>query len=85
MTQVWLLDEDGFYLWKNIFVEEVGDNMTIQPLLVGYIKPKWNGSEWEEGATEQEILEWKQLQPKTQKSDVEFMQEQLTQLIINQL
>lgn len=29
----------------------------------GFIKPKWNGTEWEEGATETEVAEWNKLHP----------------------
>lgn len=64
MTQVWLLDEDGFFTGVSKFVEEVETNMAIQPLLVGYVKPKWTGREWIEGATDEEIQEWKNSLPK---------------------
>jgi len=29
----------------------------------GFIKPKWNGSEWVEGATDEETAEWNELHP----------------------
>ena len=85
MTQVWLLDENKFFTGESKFVEEVEDNMTTEPLLVGYVKAKWTGREWIEGASEEEIKEWQDTQQKTGKTELETMKEQLTQLIIKQL
>lgn len=59
MIQVWLLDENNFYKCESIFVKEVKENMTTVPLLVGYVKPKFTGNEWVEGATTEEIQEYK--------------------------
>ena len=59
--QVWML-KDNFYIGETKFVEEVTENMTDVPLLVGYIKPYFNGTKWVEGATEEEIKEYKQAQ-----------------------
>lgn len=58
MTQVWLIDSQGFYLNESKFVEEVSENMTTTPLLIGYIKARLVDNEWIEGATEQEIAEY---------------------------
>jgi len=33
------------------------DNWTLTPYLGGFVKEFWNGTEWIESATEQEILE----------------------------
>ena len=85
MIQVWLLDENNYFTGESIFVEEVTEQMTTEPLLIGYVKAKWTGNEWVEGATEEELKEWEEAQPKPQKTEQEFMKEQLTQLIINQL
>lgn len=85
MTQVWLLDENKFFTGISKFVEEVEENMTTEPLLVGYVKAKFTGREWIEGATDEEIQQWENSRPKLQKTEIEIMQEQLTQLIINQL
>ena len=85
MIQVWLLDEQNYFTGESIFVEEVADNMTTKPLLIGYVKAKWTGEEWDEGATEEEIKEWQDTQQKTGKTELETMKEQLTQLIIKQL
>lgn len=60
--QVWIIDKNGFYAGESKFVQEVTDLMTTVPLLVGYVKPKFNGTEWTEGATEEEVEAWKQSQ-----------------------
>lgn len=62
MKQVWLLDKNNFFTGDSIFVKEVEESMTTIPLLVGYIKPKWTGNEWIEGATEEEIQIWEEIQ-----------------------
>lgn len=62
MIQVWLTDRQGFYQGESTFVEELLENMTTEPLLIGYVKPKLVGGLWIEGATEEEITEWKQSQ-----------------------
>lgn len=64
MIQAWLLDEDNYFIGESTFVEESTENMTTEPLLVGYIKAKWTSEEWIEGATEEEIQAWKDSQPK---------------------
>ena len=64
MIQVWLLDEYNYFTGESVFVEEVTENMTTEPLLVGYVKAKWTGEEWIEGATDEELKEWVEAQPK---------------------
>lgn len=59
MMQVWLYDKNKVFT-ESIFVDAVGENMTIEPLLVGYIKPTFNGADWIEGATEKEIKAWEE-------------------------
>ena len=61
IKQTWTIDEQGFYLGESTFIneEEMTDLMITTPILIGYIKPKWNGIEWVEGATEEEIQAWK--------------------------
>ena len=60
MIQVWLYDENKVFI-ESIFVDEVIENMTTIPLLVGYVKPTFNEElqEWFEGATAEEIQKWK--------------------------
>lgn len=58
MIQVWHLDENKFFTGVSEFANEGDFNevtMTTVPLLVGYVKPKFNGTEWVEGATVEEI------------------------------
>lgn len=56
--QVWKISKDGFYTGETYFVDENESNEVITPLLVGYLKPKWNGTEWVEGANDVEIKQW---------------------------
>lgn len=81
MIQVWLLDENNFFIGESIFVEEVKEGMTTVPYLVGYVKGKLVNDEWVEGATEEEIKIWQQSQCKQELTTDQM----LTQLIINQL
>lgn len=60
MIQVWLFDENNIFTGVTKVVKEVVENMTDIPLLVGYIKPLFNGIRWEEGATAEEIEQWKE-------------------------
>lgn len=62
MVQVWLLDKLGFFTGESVFVEKIEENMTTEPLLIGYVRAKWTGEEWVEGATEEEIKEWQDTQ-----------------------
>jgi len=55
MIQIWEYDENGFFT-ESVFVKEVKENMTETPIEVGYYKAKWNGTEWVEGATQEEII-----------------------------
>lgn len=78
MIQVWLLDEDNYFTGESIFVEEVTENMTTEPLLVGYVKAKWTGREWIEGATDDKIKEWEeQNKPHPQEpTEIEILQQE---------
>lgn len=59
MIQVWIYDKNNVFT-ESTFVEEVMENMTTVPLLVGYVKPTFTGREWVEGATDEEIKEWQE-------------------------
>ena len=61
MKQVWIIDEKGFFI-EDKLVSEVKEKMITVPILIGYIKPKWDGATWIEGATEEEIKKWEQSQ-----------------------
>lgn len=76
--QVWLIDDKGYYMNVTKNVDKVGENMTDTPLMVGYIKPYFNGTEWVEGATEEEIQTWKdsqQIEICTPKTNQELQEE----------
>lgn len=52
-------NEDGdtkakiqYYTLKN------GESLLDEPIPSGHIKPRWNGAEWEEAATPEEIEKW---------------------------
>ena len=62
MVQVWKIDNKNIYTGESYFIEKPSINEIITPILIGYVKPKWNGTEWIEGATEQEIQEWENSQ-----------------------
>lgn len=57
MIQVWLYNEDNIFI-ESTFVDELQDGMTTVPLLIGYVKPTFNGIDWFEGATQEEIDTW---------------------------
>ncbi len=81
MIQVYKIDENGFY--KRIDeVEELDELCITTPMTIGYVKPKWNGVEWIEGATQQEIYEWNlEHQSKPQEpSELELLKEQVINL-----
>ena len=78
MIQVFIYDENGFYI-DSKFTEELGENMTVKPILIGRVKPKFDkeADEWVEGATEEEIKEWEANQPKPQPSETEKLKQEL--------
>lgn len=79
MIQVWLIDKDGYFTGDTDMVDNVESYMVTKPYTVGYIKGYWNGSDWEEGATQEEIEEWN----KTNKIDIcpkPTAEERITQL-----
>lgn len=62
MVQVWIIDNNNFYTGESYFVEEPSTNEVVTPITVGYVKPKWDGDGWTEGATEEEVQAWKDSQ-----------------------
>lgn len=59
MTQVWLIDKQGFYTFKTYHVKEVNELEIEIPCNTckenTFYKPRWDGEKWIEGATQQEI------------------------------
>lgn len=62
MIQVWKVDNEGYFTGESDFKEEKELNQfdIIEEITVGYIKARWNGSKWIEGATEEEIRQFKE-------------------------
>lgn len=81
MIQVWVYDKDKVFVESKL-VEEVGQNMTTVPLLVGYVKPTFTGREWIEGATDEEIKEWQETnKPKPQEPNkMEVLEKKVAEL-----
>lgn len=72
--QAFIYDENGFFKTSE-FVDELGENMTTKPILIGRVKPKFDTklNEWIEGATNEEIKEWEGKQPKPQLTEIKFL------------
>lgn len=54
-----VIDENGFFVCDD-FLDELTENAVETPCPDGFYKPKWDGTQWIEGLTEQEITELKQ-------------------------
>jgi hypothetical protein len=57
MKQVYKIDSDGFYL-EPVIIEDADtlpDNCVEEFPTKGLYKHRWNGQEWEEGLTQEEI------------------------------
>lgn len=88
LMQVWLLDVNKFWTGECDFVKEVLENHATKNVSVGKVKPKWDRDlqDWIEGATEEEIQEWKDAQQidncpsKTTEEKVEELDQKLTDL-----
>lgn len=82
MIQVWEYNEQKVFT-RTTMIEQMKQNMTTIPLKVGYIKPTFNDSiqEWFEGATEQEINEWKEAnKPIQEPNEVEILKQEVETL-----
>ena len=81
MIQVWLYDKNNVFTESKL-VYEVAENMTVIPLLVGYVKPTFNEElqQWYEGATEEEIQKWQEENKVVhQPSEMEILKTELEQ------
>lgn len=56
MIYVKLIDENGMFI-EDAFVTELSDFTIETPCPSGFYRPRWNGEEWVEGLTQQEIDE----------------------------
>ena len=57
-------DENGFYLSHNYYDKKPKGNCTDVHISETFIKPRFNGSEWIEGATDEEILNAREIPEK---------------------
>ena len=62
MIQVWKIDNEGYFTGESDFKEERELNQfdITEEFNVGYIRPRWNGLKWIEGATEEEIRQFEE-------------------------
>ena len=56
MTYVRIIDTNGFFI-EDAFVDELTEFTIETPCPDGFYLPKWNGTEWVEGKTAEEIAE----------------------------
>ena len=83
MIQVWKIDNEGYFTGESDFKEERELNQfdVTEAIDVGYIKPRWSGSKWIEGATEEQIKQFEEEMFKPQEP-TEF--EKLKELVLVQ-
>lgn len=79
MRKVLKIDAKGFYIEDVILKDEITPNDCIEIECLGsFYKPRWNGIEWFEGATEEEINSIKN-QP-TPKTREQLLEEELNRV-----
>lgn len=81
--QIWKIDINGIFTGESYFVEEPTSDEITSPITVGYVKAKWTGTEWMEGATAEEITAWQEEQNNQPKSLTEIEQLRLDQAQAN--
>lgn len=54
MKFVRIIDNNGIFL-RDDFVEEINEFTIETPCPIDFYQPKWNGTEWIEGLTQEEI------------------------------
>ena len=57
-----IIDESGLFI-EDAFVDELTDFTVETPCPQGFYQPKWDGTVWVEGATQEEIDELTKPQP----------------------
>lgn len=57
MKKAYIIDEQGFYIKDYLYEEkqELESDIITTEIKQGFYKPKWNGMEWIEGATQEYI------------------------------
>jgi hypothetical protein len=85
MRQVFKIDDDGFYVEPVIVYSnengeyEIPSDCIEIPVPEGLYKPKWNGSEWVEGLSQEEIEALKQ-QNQPQPSELDLLKQENAEL-----
>lgn len=54
LKYVRIIDENGIFI-EDVFVEEITANTIEIPCPPGFCKPRWDGVQWVEGLTQEEI------------------------------
>ncbi|MBY6932212.1 hypothetical protein [Clostridium botulinum] len=74
-----LMDENNNILFSDIEIKITEDMQIVDMYDKTYVKPKWTGTEWTEGATQEEIRDWEEKnKPKPQEpTETEILQKQL--------
>ncbi len=84
-----LMDGNNNILFSDIEIEITEDMQIVDIPNKTYIKPKWTGTEWIEGATEEETKEWEESnKPKPKEpTKEELLEKQLleTQALVAEL
>ena len=78
MLYVRIIDEQGLFI-EDAFVEDLTEFTIETPCPSGFYRPRWNGTEWVEGLSEEEIAEL--TKPVPQEPTVEERLEQTEQLL----
>lgn len=55
-----LMDENNNILFSNIEIKITKDMQIVDMYDKSYVTPKWNGTRWIEGATDEEIKVWRE-------------------------
>lgn len=84
MMQVWVIDQNGYFTGESkiILEKELTNLMITLPYTFGYIKGKWNGTEWIEGATDEEIKAWQEKNKVIENTQVTEEQQLLSSLLL---
>lgn len=80
------INEQGFYIEDYIYEEgqELNSNIITTELPQSLHKPKWDGTKWVEGATQEEIDKGNYINP-TQKTEIEILKETVDALVLANL
>lgn len=77
-------DNGYFFEYAYLNGDEIPSDCITQPIKGGLIKPKWNGTSWEEGASQEEIETIKNTQPLSELDQLKKQQADLVfQLMIS--